>query len=361
MTIAGYAKSRIGSRFSCDSQELMILQYCKREGIEYSYFFKDYSGRERTTAEARFAETNLGIEKTFRQEQFFPQLEELMLMIMRGNITTIIVEHGYRLYGKWNQYNRLMELCEENDVNIIEVGNQNLNFERKPGFRSAAIYHFSNNLDRWEYKPINCEKETDLIYESLAEKGLIVCGSYYDKQIRKSNHKAYRTFRENTSSYDVLAAWDYRHIEDKTIPFMREARSLIDLGLDIITVRDGSIKTDDLKAISKRRFKAAVYISPHYEPDYCSLDLQKEAIELFIKLKTNWKIKGLYIDQTDEQKSGAQKELDKLIEEQDRFDIVVTRSMSKFNWRTGLFAAKRNRFSIPIYSIKEGFFNEKDI
>ena len=41
-----------------------------------------------------------------------------------------------------------------------------------------------------------------------------------------------------------------------------------------------------------------------------------------------------------------------------RFDIVVTRSMSKFNWRTGLFAAKRNRFSIPIYSIKEGFLNE---
>ena len=94
----------------------MILQYCKREGIEYSYFFKDYSGRERTTAEARFAESTLGIEKTFRQEQFFPQLEELMLMIMSGNITTIIVEHGYRLYGKWNQYNRLMELCEENDA-----------------------------------------------------------------------------------------------------------------------------------------------------------------------------------------------------------------------------------------------------
>ena len=211
----------------------------------------------------------------------------------------------------------------------------------------AAIYHFTDGDD---LRPIIYEKEIDRIKKFALSRGFSTTDVFLDKSLRKVDQIHLHNLLQNIDNYQALIMKDFYHLRKNTGAFIDDLIALSNKGINIYTIEDGSFHLNI--APFDKPLKVAIY--------YCgleiigrSIDLQYEIMEYFIKYYTKWELIDKYADTSGNKIDGNQKQLQKLIQHRDKYDIVLVQSFNDIHWRTAKFCKIRHQLQLDIYSMHE--------
>ena len=214
----------------------------------------------------------------------------------------------------------------------------------------AAIYHFT---DSGSIRPIVYEKEIDRIRKFASDIGFDDTDLYLDKSLRKKDQLQLQALLQDVGNYNALIMKDFYHLRKNTGAFMNDLIALGSKGVNIYTIEDGNFLLE--KAPFEQPLRVAIY--------YCgleivgrSIELQLEIMKYFIQTYTNWKLIDEYADTSGNRVDGNQKELHKLIQNRDKYDIVLVQSFNDIHWRTAKFCKVRHQIQKDIYSMHEDMY-----
>ena len=214
----------------------------------------------------------------------------------------------------------------------------------------AAIYHFT---DGGSIRPIVYEKEIDRIRKFASDIGFDDTDLYLDKSLRKKDQLQLQALLQDVGNYNALIMKDFYHLRKNTGAFMNDLIALGSKGVNIYTIEDGNFLLE--KAPFEQPLRVAIY--------YCGLEIVERSIELqfeimkyFIQTYTNWKLIDEYADTSGNRVDGNQKELHKLIQNRDKYDIVLVQSFNDIHWRTAKFCKVRHQIQKDIYSMHEDMY-----
>ena len=85
------------------------------------------------------------------------------------------------------------------------------------------------------------------------------------------------------------------------------------------------------------------------------IPIKNDILKLFIDKETAWTLTDQYYDRSLRQKDGEQVQLTKLLDNKDKFDLLLVHNLNDLHWRTSNFCKIREILGIDIYSLQEGF------
>jgi hypothetical protein len=214
----------------------------------------------------------------------------------------------------------------------------------------AAIYHFT---DGSEIRPKVYLKELERIKTFASGLGHPNADVYVDKSLRKCDQVKLGELMGNIDSYEVLILKDFYHLRKNTGAFISDLVSLIQKKIEMYTIEDGNFSF--IPAPFDKPLKVAIY--------YCgleitghSLELQYDIMDLFIKTKTLWTVIDRYADLSGHRIDGNQKELQRLILNKEKYDVLLVQSLGNIHWRTSKFSKIRHQIQRDIYSMHEDIY-----
>lgn len=214
----------------------------------------------------------------------------------------------------------------------------------------AAIYHFT---DCGNIRPIVYQKEIDRIKQFAADIGYSDAEVYLDKSLKKKEQVQLQNLLQDISNYNALIMKDFYHLRKNTGAFMDDLINLSNRGVNIYTIEDGSFQ------LSTAPFEQPLRIALYYcglEIVGRSIELQFEIMNYFVRTCTNWKIIDEYADTSGNKKDGNQKQLQELIKNHDKYDLILVQSFNDIHWRTAKFCKVRHQIQRDIYSMHEEMY-----
>ena len=91
------------------------------------------------------------------------------------------------------------------------------------------------------------------------------------------------------------------------------------------------------------------------------IPVHNDILTLYAKMKTNWTIVDQYFDESEHQKDGEQTELMRLLQNKDKYDLILVHNLNDIHWRTANFCKIREQHQLDIHSLKEGFLQYKEV
>ena len=213
--------------------------------------------------------------------------------------------------------------------------------------KRAAIYHFT---DESKKRPSIYKKVLTELQEYAENCKFEVLCTYCDLSLKKAEHKEFEKFYKEKENYEVLIAKDFYHLNKNTGACFDLLQQLSKANIETITIEDGSFIFIDTPY--EERLNVAIYYNELVSSDRSS-NLQIRIFKMFVECKTNWCIVDTFIE--DKQENYGQKELEKLIKNKNRYDMVITRTMNHINSRTSRFCKIRNELECDIFSFREGY------
>lgn len=225
--------------------------------------------------------------------------------------------------------------------------------------KKVAIYHFTSGS---ENRPIVNEKQMIALRKFASDYGTVM-KEYLDKSLKKCEQEEKQMLIEEIINYDVLVTKDFYHISVNTGTCIGLMQQFLRVGVETHSIEDGCFTFTDIPF--EKELKVAIYHSK-YEDNAPSAQMQKkgncitaqtqvDVLRLFVKKKTNWKIVDVYVDEAQGQSDDKQKNLLELIENREKYDLVLCKDFNTIHWRTAKFCKRRNDMQLDIYSIKEGY------
>ncbi len=214
----------------------------------------------------------------------------------------------------------------------------------------AAIYHFT---DGGNIRPIVYQKEIDRIKQFAADIGYSDAEVYLDKSLKKKEQVQLQNLLQDISNYNALIMKDFYHLRKNTGAFMDDLITLSNRGVNIYTIEDGSFQ------LSTAPFEQPLRIALYYcglEIVGRSIELQFEIMNYFVRTCTNWEIIDEYADTSGNKKDGNQKQLQELIKNHDKYDLILVQSFNDIHWRTAKFCKVRHQIQRDIYSMHEEMY-----
>ena len=227
---------------------------------------------------------------------------------------------------------------------------------------AAIDIYDPGDLERFKRQFVGRELEDnkvfdiDEMYEYAASLDGDVSGLYIDMEFKErvQLENAIRSVGDN----DTLVVKNYLHLKRFTGASFAVFKDIEDNGGKIISQEEGRIKSVDKDMIQELRdssINVAYYDGQlhKYDKDNAELDLQK--VKAYIRCCTNgWKLTNddIYID---EYGFSKQRRLEELIENQDRYGLIIVNSYPRLNKDISRFMKIVKRIHIPIYSMREEF------
>ncbi len=212
----------------------------------------------------------------------------------------------------------------------------------------TAVYHFTNS------DGIRYQKIIDEFKEYAKTKDLSIDEFFIDKTTLEYQHVEFNRFLSTSEQFDVLIVKDFYHICKKTLKCLSILKELLDKGIKIYSLKDGEIKF--CNADFDKPLKVATY-SRHWRPSVMSkpfVPLKTDILNLFVNKETNWFVVDQYYDECSDEKYNSQLQLMKLLENKDKYDLIIVNSLQELNHRTALFIKILYELNLDIYSLQEG-------
>ena len=223
----------------------------------------------------------------------------------------------------------------------------------------AYIYHFSANP-----KSRVCSKHIKQLTKYAEEKGYIKSNLYIDGTLTTSMQTEYLNMIENLrkdSEETSIFTWDLFHFNKWISAAIKDVKELKCMGCKVFTLQDGEIHVSDGKTMLYKHLKVAVYHSNLTGVDERLPETQIRISEVFCKENTEWEITGIYCDYSEKKGVEDQPELMRLIEEADKYDVLIVGSFGRIDLRTARFMKIRERLNLNIYSLSEGMLHKKEV
>ncbi|MDD5847634.1 MAG: recombinase family protein [Lachnospiraceae bacterium] len=215
----------------------------------------------------------------------------------------------------------------------------------------AAIYHFTNGSEK---RPAVNKKELDRLADFARQKGYTDIEIFCDTSLRKEDQHEFRRLMDESVRFSTIIAKDFYHLSKNTMRCFEILKWFSDRGIEVLTMQDGDFRftepplTDDLTiATYTCRFEARKTEEV--------INLQNDIFRDFAEKKTSWTVEKQYADISKNQRDEDQLQLQELIQDSSRYDLLLVRNLNDVHWRTANFCKVRNALKLDIYSIKEGF------
>lgn len=225
--------------------------------------------------------------------------------------------------------------------------------------KKVCIYHFSNSNKR----PIVNQKQMDLLQDFAASMGEVE-KIYLDFTLKQSEQIQRQQMIKEIANYDILVMKDFYHLAKNTGVCMEMLQNFVLQGIEVITMEDGSFSFQFQNAPFDKKFKVCVYHSKYKEDRDRTIETQINIFKTFVSHKTNWEIVDIFIDEANSQSDSVQTEIFKVIENKEKYDLLLIKDFNSLHWRMAKFCHRRNELGLPIYSLKEGYLpyeKERDV
>ncbi len=216
----------------------------------------------------------------------------------------------------------------------------------------SAIYHFTNESKQ---RPKIYRDQLKALEEYALSMGFEVVDVYCDLSLKKSERTEYDRFIKCCDKYDVLITKDFYHIAKNTGRFMTDLLMLRDKGLKIYSIENGCFIWDE--APFNKPLHVATYTCHFGTQNELKevIAVKNDIFKLFINKKTEWTVIDQYYDESLHQNDGEQKQLMELIQNCNKYDLLVVHNLNDVHWRTANFCKIREQLRLDIYSLQEGF------
>ena len=218
--------------------------------------------------------------------------------------------------------------------------------------KKAAIYHFT---DKSTHRPKIYRDQLKSLNEFAVSVGYEVADVYCDMSLKRYARKEFDRFLSCCDQYDALITKDFYHISENTGMCMSIMKDLRNKGLKIITPVNGSFLWE--RSPLKEPLRVVTYTSHYGTPSEMKevIPVKNDILSLFIHKETAWALTDQYFDRSLRQRDGEQVQLMKLLDNKDKYDLILVHNLNDVHWRTSNFCKIREKFGKDIYSLKEGF------
>lgn len=216
----------------------------------------------------------------------------------------------------------------------------------------AAIYHFTDGSEK---RPIVNQKQLNMLEQFAISQGFSVGGIYCDKSLRKCEQPEFVRFLSDVDKYDVLVTKDFYHISKNTMKCISVMKELRDKGIQVHSLENGSFSWDE--APFDKPLRVATYCCRFGTPNEMQqiIPVHNDILKLFVNKKTQWTVIDQYLDECERQNDGEQIQLMELINNKDKYDLLLVHNLNDVHWRTANFCKVREQLHLDIYSLQEGF------
>lgn len=225
---------------------------------------------------------------------------------------------------------------------------------------NAAIYHFTDGSEK---RPKIYEDQLKQLKEYATSQGFTVSEIFCDKSLLRCEHSEFDRFLSCCEQFDLLIAKDFYHISKNTGKCMRIMQDLRIKGLKVYTPENGSFTWDE--APIDRPLQVATYTCRFGTANELKqiIPVQNDILKLFTIKKTNWTVVDQYFDQSEHQNDGEQVQIMELLQNKDKYDLLLVHNLNDIHWRTANFCKVRAQLQLDIYSLQEGFlkYNKETI
>ena len=216
----------------------------------------------------------------------------------------------------------------------------------------AAIYHFTDGSEK---RPIVNQKQLNMLEQFAISQGFSVGEIYCDKSLLKCEQSEFDRFMADIDKYDVLVTKDFYHISKNTMKCMSVMKNLRDKGIQIHSIENGSFSWEE--APFNKPLRVATYCCRFGTPNEMKqiIPVHNDILKLFADKKTQWTVIDQYFDESERQNDGEQIQLMELINNKDKYDLLLVHNLNDVHWRTATFCKVREQLHLDIYSLQEGF------
>ena len=216
----------------------------------------------------------------------------------------------------------------------------------------AAIYHFTDGSEK---RPIVNEKQLNILEQFALSQGFSLGEIYCDKSLLKCEQAEFNRFLSDIDKYDVLITKDFYHISKNTMKCMSVMKGLRDKGVQVHSIENGNFSWEE--APFNKSLRVATYCCRFGTPNEMKqiIPVNNDILKLFTNKKTKWTVVDQYFDESEHQKDKEQIQLMKLIENKDKYDLILVHNLNDIHWRTANFCKVREQLHLDIYSLQEGF------
>ncbi len=217
--------------------------------------------------------------------------------------------------------------------------------------KHAAIYHYSQGHN---LHPGVTSNRIQMIKDYALNSGYDVIQVYHDFSRLRSEQDNLNLFLTECNKYDALFVQDLNQLSRTTTKSVSIITQLVNKGLRVYTLNNGKFGiTDDV-------LQAPLKVATYYN---CSIskgdskpviDVNNEILKLFTSKKTNWTIIDQYSDKSERQNIGEQPNLVNLINNRQKYNLLLVHNVNDLHERTSTFAHIRDDLAIDIYSLSEG-------
>lgn len=216
----------------------------------------------------------------------------------------------------------------------------------------AAIYHFTDGSEK---RPIVNEKQLNILEQFALSQGFSLGEIYCDKSLIKCEQAEFNRFLSDIDKYDVLITKDFYHISKNTMKCMSVMKELRDKGVQVHSIENGNFSWEE--APFNKPLRVTTYCCRFGTPNEMKqiIPVNNDILKLFTNKKTKWTVVDQYFDESEHQKDKEQIQLMKLIENKDKYDLILVHNLNDIHWRTANFCKVREQLHLDIYSLQEGF------
>lgn len=220
----------------------------------------------------------------------------------------------------------------------------------------AAIYHFT---DGSELRPGIYKKQLNILKDYALSLGCTDIEVFCDMSLLISEHPEFNRLLSCVEQFDILVVKDFYHLNKNTMRCMDIIRTLKEKGVQIYTIENGSFNWDEVPL--GKPLRVATYCCRFGSNDEIKqiIPIQNDILKLFTNKKTQWAVLDQYFDISQHQNNGEQVELMKLIENKDKYDILMVHNLNDVHWRTVNFCRLREQLQLDMYSLQDGFLPYK--
>ena len=218
--------------------------------------------------------------------------------------------------------------------------------------KKAAIYHFTDGSTK---RPKVYHDQLNALQEYAISKGYAVSETFCDKSLLRCERSEFDRFLSCAEQFDALITKDFYHISKNTMKCMSLMQELRKKNVPIYTIDNGSFSWEEVPF--DKPLKVATYCCRFGPPNEMKeiLPVHNDIFTLFTTKKTNWTIVDQYFDESENQNDGEQIELMKLLQNKDKYDLILVHNLNDIHWRTANFCKIREQHQLDIYSLQEGF------
>ena len=331
---------------SVQIQKEMIDRYCQLNHVICSQIFMDVGQRASRDEEGRKRAEILGLSAK-KWSIMYEQWEKMLLKIREGKVGIILVDSRVRVQGIGAERKKVFQaLVQEYDVKVIDVGELTPPQEDKK--EKAIIYTF---LKEDESSVIQI-KNIDAYYQAAVHHGWAVAALYIDKGLQHGNkHQKMRQNCMERKCHAVIVHSAF-YLNRNAGEFFQNLIDFKEKGITLYSLKEGMICAADKEDYFFKPLRIAVYDAAESRTQEMFQDLLQERAEVFCKLRTNWKIKGWYMEEKGKKERKALGNLENHIEEYDLILIDNVRSLNK--WTCHIFKIWERLDRKPIFYMSKG-------